>query len=136
MIKRFLIIIVVGLTLGGCLPNIGQNSGGAASKSEFTKGGVGANFPKLPFYPNAKVLEGYSSASGYGASAITSDNLAKVVEYYNKNLGLAGWEYNIIHKETLNYVFEVKDSQYQGVVIVNTAADGKKTAITFSLANR
>lgn len=137
MIKKLLLVIFMSFVLSGCIPSIVQNPGGvAADKSEFTKGGVPNDFPKLPFYPDAKVIEGYSSALGSGASAISDDNLEKVADFYNKNLSVAGWEFNVIHKEALSYVFEVKDSQYNGVVIVNTAADGKKTAITFSVAKR
>lgn len=137
-IKKFLVVLVFAVALSGCIPSVITNSEKEAAKNEFTKGGAPLNFPPLPFYTGAKVLEGYgsNSTSGWGLSAITTDELEKVVKFFNENLTIAGWEYNTIHKDVATYVFEVKNSQYEGEIIVNTAADSKKTGITYSVSKR
>lgn len=135
MMKRFLLVFVLSLALGGCFPNIGGNAN-LPKGTDYLKGGAVSGFPNLPFYEKAKVIETYGSGVGYGGSAITDDEISKVVEFYNKNLSIAGWEFNLRQKETNYFVFDVRNSQYQGLVIVNVASDGKKTAITLSVSNR
>lgn len=135
MIKRFLLVIVLSVALGGCIPKfgVGQNT---PNGTDYVKGAAVNGFPNLPFYQKAKVIESFGSGDGYGASAITSDNISKVIEFYDKNLGPSGWEYNLKQKGTNNYEYDVKNSQYEGMIIVNIASDGKKTAITLSVSKR
>jgi hypothetical protein len=135
MMKRLLLVFVLAAALGGCMPGIGGTTN-SAKGTDYLKGGAVSGFPNLPFYQKAKVLETYGSGAGYGGSAITDDDISKVVEFYNKNLGTAGWEFNLRQKEANDFVFNVNNSQYQGVVIVNVASDGKKTAITLSVSKR
>ncbi len=135
MIKRFLLVFVLAIALGGCFPGVGGKTN-SSKGTDFVKGGAVAGFPNLPFYEKAKIIETYGSGGGYGGSAITDDEISKVVEFYNKNLGLAGWEFNLRQKETNHFIFDVNNSQYQGMIIVNVASDGKKTAITLSVSKR
>lgn len=135
MIKKFILVFVLSLALSGCIPNIGGKAS-LPKGTEYLKGGAVSGFPNLPFYEKAKVIETYGSALGYGGSAITDDEVSKVVEFYNKNLSAAGWEFNLKQKEANYFIFEVNNSQYEGSIIVNTASDGKKTAITLSVSRR
>ncbi len=129
----------MSLVLSGCLPSafIGSsNSGAVGGAGTYIKGKAVKGFPALPLYPKAKLLESYGANSNYGASAITNDGLSKVLDFYKQSLPQLGWEPKLSQNSETNFVFEIKNSQFQGVVIVNTASDGKKTAITISVAPR
>lgn len=112
------------------------NSSSQSKGIEFLKGETVKGFPKLPLYQEAKIIETYGSSVGYGASAFTDDDISKVLEFYETSLGSAGWEYTLKQKEKDNYVYSVKNSQYEGLIILNTASDGKRTAITLSVSQR
>lgn len=129
-------VIVSTFLLTGCVPKL--NTGGAGVKSEeFAKGKVVRGFPQdLPLYKGAVVVESYGGASGYGASFITDDSLNKVVNFYNVGLIQLGWTVDAKKQSDTNFIFEIKNDKNRGRVIVNTAADGKKTAITMTIADR
>jgi hypothetical protein len=139
MKKRIFLIITMSLILSGCLPKafLSTSSSGAVGQAGvFIQGKAVKGFPALPLYPKAKLLESYGANSTYGASAISGDGLSKIVDFYNKSLPPLGWELQLVQNSQTNFVFDIKNSSQQGVVIVNTAADGKKTAITISVASR
>lgn len=129
------LVIISSIILSGCVPSIG-GGGGIVSSDEFVKGKVARGFPNLPAYPKAQVLESYGNEGSYGASFISGDDLAKVVKFYNGSLPQLGWETQAKKQSETNYSFDIKNAQYQGSVIVNTAADGKKTAITTFVSPR
>ncbi|MEK7581577.1 MAG: hypothetical protein AAB512_04825 [Patescibacteria group bacterium] len=137
MRAQIFIVIFLSVFLSACLPNLGGASSGDQSKPGlFLKGRAGKNFPALPLYPKAKIVESYGSDSSYGASAITDDNIAKVVEFYNNSLGSLGWEFKFVQNSETNYSYDIKNNKQAGTVTINTAADGKKTAITLSVSPR
>ena len=136
--RKFLLAIFlvgVSLTLSGCLPTF---SGGEATKTEeFSSGRIVRGFPPdIPLYKNAQIVESYGGVGGYGASFIAGDNFAKVVNFYNQSLSVSGWTVSSRQVSETNYVFGIKNEKNAGQVIVNTAADGKKTAISMSISKR
>ncbi len=135
MIKKLALVIVLSTLLSACLPNLGGGPSGPPAAT-FSQGQVPSGFPPLPLYPKSKVLEGYGANNAFGASVVTDDSITKVLDFYNKSFGPLGWKFKLRQVETNNYVFDVDNSTYSGVVIVNTAADGKKTAITLSVSPR
>ena len=135
MIKKLALVVVLSLTLSACLPNLG-GSGGPVSSGKFLVGQIPNGFPNLPIYKKAKILEGYGLNNKFGVSALTGDSLTKVLDFYNKSLGPGGWNFKLRQASTSNYVFDVNNSTYNGTVIINTAADGKSTAISIALAPR
>lgn len=140
MKKRLFLIIAMSVALSGCIPSAfigGSNSGAVEGKAGvYIKGKAVRGFPSLPLYPKAKLVESYGANSSFGATAISNDGLAKVVDFYSQSLPQLGWEPKLSQNSATNYVFEIKNSKQEGVVIVNTADDGKKTAITISVAPR
>lgn len=140
MIKGIFLIFGMAIVLSGCIPSafLGGSKSDAVqgTAGTFIKGKAVKGFPPLPLYPKAKLLESYGVNNRFGASAVSGDGLSKVVEFYNQGLLQLGWEPKLVKQSETNYLFEVKNSTYEGVIIVNTAADGKKTAITFSVAPR
>ena len=140
IIKKYLLMMTILLTcsmvLSACIPTLNTNGGGVKSE-EFTKGKVVRGFPAdLPLYKGAQVIESYGGVSGYGASFIVDESLVKVVNFYNQTLSQSGWTVIAKQQSETNYVFEIKNDKNRGQVIVNTAADGKKTAITMSVSSR
>ena len=134
--KAFLFLVIFSsIMLSGCVPNIG-GGGGAVSSDEFAKGKVVKGFPNLPAYPKAQVLESYGKEGSYGANFMTGDDLAKVIKFYNGSLPGLGWETQAKKQSETNYVFDIKNAQDAGSVIVNVAADGKNTAITIFVSPR
>ena len=67
---------------------------------------------------------------------LDSFDTVEVVNFYNDSLPKSGWDMVVNAKSQTNYVFEVKNTQNKGEIIVNTAADGKKTAITMAVGPR
>lgn len=127
--------VFASLVLTGCLPSVGTDRG-PSDAGEFAKGQIVKGFPNLPLYPEANILETYGSKEGFGGSFVTSDELAKVVNFYGPALGQLGWESTLRQKSESNYVYEIKNDTYTGEVIINTASDGKQTAITTALGPR
>ena len=137
MIVKIFFILVLAVSLSACVPNLGSSGGGSAAKpGTFEKGKAVKGFPSLPLYPKAQIIESYGSTTSFGASAISDDSISKVLDFYNLSLGQLGWEFKLNQNSETNFSFDVKNNKQQGTVIVNTAADGKKTAITISIAPR
>lgn len=135
--RRVLIIFSVSLILSGCTGGfLGESSGGGEGADEYKKSAIVKGFPSLPLYPKAKVVESYGFGDKYGAVFITDDNVEKVIEFYTQSLATLGWENNVVRTAATNYQFAVKNNESQGIIIVNLAADGKKTAITVAVEPR
>ena len=132
IISGFLILMF--LVLAGCFPR--PQSGRIAGSPEYVKGEVVKGFPKLPLYPEAKVIESFGFKGEYGVSFITDEKISKVLEFYNEGLPKLGWQVEVRRQSETNYLFEVKNAENQGEVFVNTTADGKKTAITIAVKPR
>lgn len=131
---RLSIVLLVSLLLTGCLPKVGTS--GQEGSGEYIKGEVVGGFPPLPLYEGAQVVESYGYQGAFGATFMTGDDLGKVVNFYNDSLPKLGWDMVVNARSQTNYVFEVKNVQSSGEIIVNTAADGKKTAITMAVGPR
>lgn len=126
----------VPLVLSACSLQFAGGGGGPKTE-EFAQGKVVKGFPtSMPLYKNAQIVESYGGSGGYGASFIANDNLAKVVNFYNQSLPALGWTVTPRQVSENNYTFEIKNEKDSGRVIVNTASDGKKTAISMSIAGR
>ena len=129
MIKKIIIVILSSLLLAGCIPKL-SNDGTVVSQSEFIKGKAVSGFPNMPRYPKSQLLESINDNNFYGASFISEENIQKVVDFYTNSLPQTGWESTFVKKTETNYVFEIRNATYSGEVIVNTASDGKSTAIS------
>ena len=129
MIRKILIVLAFAFFATGCLPRLG-NGGGATSQSEFAKAKPVSGFPNMPRYPKAQLLESIDDKDSFGASFIVDEELQKVVDFYFGSLPQFGWEVTDIKKTDSRNVFEVRNAQYSGEVIINTAADSKSTAIS------
>jgi len=135
MIGKLFLVLLISIILSGCVPSIGGGEK-VTNSDEYVKGKVVKGFPGLPAYPKAQVIESFGNEGSYGASFMTGDDLAKVVKFYNDSLSKLGWETKAMKQSETNYVFDVKNAQNAGSVIVNVAADGKKTAITMFVSPR
>ena len=135
MIKRLVAIFAVSMALSSCALSL-KSSDEAGTGGEFLKGKVVAGFPAIPAYPKSSVLESYGFKDYWGLSSISDDSLEEVIKSYSASLKTAGWDYTVRQVSETHVVFDVKNAQSQGVVIVNTAADSKKTAITVSIEPR
>ena len=129
MIRKVIIVFAFSFLLTGCIPKLGGD-GGATSQSEFIKGKAISGFPNMPRYPKSQLLESINDNNSFGASFISEENFQKVVDFYSSSLPATGWESTLVKKTETNYVFEIKNATYSGEVIVNTASDGKSTAIS------
>lgn len=129
-----ILAILVPLVLTGCIPRVGTSR--QEGSGEYVEGKVVEGFPPLPLYEGAQVVESYGYGGAWGAIFITGDDLGKVVNFYNDSLPKLGWDVQVNAKSEANYVFEIKNVQNKGEVIVNIAADGKKTAITMAVGPR
>lgn len=136
MISKVLFLLIFSFVLAGCLPNFGTG-GAKKEESPYKKGVLADEFPKLPFYENSKVVESVAFDKKYwGATYQTEDELAKVVEFFNASFKGLGWDFSQKKVSDTNYVFDIKNKDQQGIVVINTASDGKNTAITFSIEPR
>lgn len=127
--KAAFLAIVFSIILSGCVPRVKVDDV-FKGKSEFAEGKVVAGFPNLPIYPDAKVIESYGDGENFGASFTVNEELVKVVDFYKPALESLGWEYTLNQKSETNYVFDFKNLDNQGQIIVNTAQNGKTTAIS------
>lgn len=132
--QKIILVMLVSVVISGCLPSVGNSSKLPKPEGEFKKGAIVAGFPSLPSYPKAKVIESYGSSQSFGASMVTGDNLAKVFEFYNGAFAPLGWTSTARKKSDTNIVYDVKNDKYAGQVIINTASDGKTTAITIAVS--
>jgi|SRR3989344_4133315 len=129
MTRKLLIILCLALTLAGCISVAGKKS--TAKKGvEFAKGTVVDGFPNMPLYPKSRVIETYGEGKKFGGTFYSGEKLAKVVGFYQTTLTQSGWEVAARQVSQSNFVFDVKNTASVGSVIVNTAGDGKQTAIT------
>lgn len=135
MKKKIFLIALSSLILSACIPRLG-NTGGSTDSGEYVKGKVVAGFPSLPRYPKSQVIETIGRKGSYGGSFIVDEDIAKVVKFYNESLPKSGWEVKVRQQSQSNYVFEVKNSNLKGTVIVNTAADGETVAISMATSPR
>lgn len=136
MIKKLLTVALLSLLLAGCSFAQLQKDPEASQNEEFAKGAVVKGFPIVPLPTGAKPIESYGSNKQYGASFVTSDNLKKVVDFYSTGLAASGWNATLRQASASNFVFDVNNAANAGTIIVNTAADGKQTAISISLDPR
>jgi hypothetical protein len=136
--KLILIVVLVSfsLVLAGCLPSVSPPDGESKGSGEFVKGEIVKGFPPLPLAPGARVVESYGNGGSYGASLIADDDFEKVVKFYDESLKKLGWDSSQNRQSETNYVFNIKNATYKGLIIVNTAADLQKTAITLSVEPR
>ena len=133
--RKLLIFLTLSIILAGCTANFGASSQKSV-KREFLKGAVVKGFPALPLYPKSKVLESYGYKNSYGAAFVSGDKLDKVIKFYQQGFGVLGWESVLRKKSDTNFVFAIQNKEYSGELIVNVAADGKKTAITTYVSKR
>ena len=133
---KLLTIVFLSLLLAGCSFAQLQKDPEALQSEEFVKGAVVKGFPSIPLPTSAKPIESYGRDKKYGASFISTDSLKKVVDFYSNGLAIGGWEGNLRQVSESNFVFDIKNPANAGTVIINTAADGKQTAITISLEPR
>ena len=131
----FLFILVVPLVLSACVPGVAP-SDKPVNSQEFLKGAVVKGFPQTPLVKGAQVLESYSNEGSFGAAFISDESLAKVVNFYSDSLKQLGWETTLKKRSDTNYIFEIKNTTQKGSVIVNTAADSQKTAISIFISPR
>ena len=135
MIRKILIVLAFAFFATGCLPRLG-NGGGATSQSEFVKAKPVSGFPNMPRYPKAQLLESIGDNGSFGASFIVEEDLQKVIDFYTETLPQFSWEVTAVKNSNTNYLFDVKNVKYSGEVIVNTASDGKSTAISIFVEPR
>ncbi|MBI2599116.1 hypothetical protein HYW40_02780 [Candidatus Curtissbacteria bacterium] len=131
--KVLFLLIGVPVLLSGCLPRVGQDSAGG--KDEYIKGAVAPGFPALPSYEGAEIVESYGFSGKFGAIFMANDDLDKVVKFYGDSLPKLGWETSL-EETSANFVFQIKNEKQEGSVIVNTAQDGRTTAITIAVSPR
>ena len=131
----FFLILTVPFVLSACVPAITPSNKSVNSK-EFLKEAVVKGFPQVPLIEGAKVLEAYGNKGNYGAAFISDESLSAVIKFYDESFKQLGWEANLKKRSETNYIFEIKNATQKGSVIVNTAADGKKTAITIFVSPR
>lgn len=129
------VLILTSLVLGGCIPKLGPASQSQGT-GEYLQGKIVKGFPSLPLYPKAQVLESYGDGREYGAAFITKARLEKVVKFYDEALRKLQWETVVRQQSPNNFVFEIKNAQNKGNIIVNTTADDKKTAISIFVSPR
>ena len=135
MMKKIFLLLISSLILTACIPRLSGNLGSTDSE-EYVKGKVVEGFPALPSYPKSQVIETIGQKGSYGGAFVVNDDILKVVKFYNESLPKLGWEVNVRQQSATNYLFEVKNSDLKGTVIVNTAADGKTTAISIATSPR
>jgi len=129
MIKKAIIMLAFSFFATGCIPKLG-NDGTVVSQSEFIEGKAVSGFPNMPRYPKAQLLESIDDKGSFGASFIVDEELQKVVDFYFGSLPQFGWEVTNIKKADSRNVFEVRNAQYSGEVVINVASDSKSTAIS------
>ncbi|OGD88808.1 hypothetical protein A3I53_01715 [Candidatus Curtissbacteria bacterium RIFCSPLOWO2_02_FULL_40_13b] len=135
MKKKILLIAISSLILSACIPRLSSN-GGSTDSGEYAKGKVVAGFPGLPRYPKSQVIETIGQKGSYGGTFVVDKDILKVVKFYNESLPKLGWEVKVRQQSQYNYLFEIKNSNLYGTVIVNTAADGETVAISMAASPR
>ena len=131
---RLCVVLLFSLLLSGCIPRVGTAV--QEGTGEYVRGEVVSGFPSLPLYKDSQVVESYGYQGAFGATFMTGDDFAKVVKFYYESLPKLGWDMVVDAKSATNYVFEVKNAQSKGEIIVNIAADDKRVAITIAVEPR
>jgi len=135
--KRIVIGLFLSIIVSGCLPTaITKSDNKAVEQGEFAKGEIVRGFPNVPRYPESLVIESIESGGSYGASFISKDSLDKVTTFYSDTLSALGWESQLVKNSESNYEIKIKNSQHEGTITINMAADGSQTAITYSISPR
>lgn len=135
MIKKIFIAFCFALVLAGCIP-VASKKSNVTKGEEFLKGKIIDGFPNVPLYPKSKAIETFGQGEKYGGTFYNEEKLAEVINFYSTTLVKTGWESTLRQVSANNFVFDIKSSKRVGSIIVNTAADGKHTAITISLGPR
>ncbi len=125
------LFFLVPLLLTGCIPTLGPSN--SVGTDEYLKGSAVSNFPTIPLYKGAKIVESYGFGGNFGMNAVSGDSTDKIAKFYNDSLPGLGWSVNVTQKSAVNYVFFVKNQSQQGSVIINPASDPKMSAITISV---
>lgn len=134
--KKLMLVLVISLILSGCLPGV-KSKGGPKAEGEFAKGQIVRGFPNVPLFPEAKVIESYGSKEkNFGASFVVAEDLVKVVNFYGPALTQTGWQNTLKKNSDSNYNYEINNDEFRGGVIINTASDGRRTAISVSVEPR
>jgi len=133
--KLPIIVLLSAFILAGCLPGV-TGSKTKFDPGTFVQGGIVSDFPNMPLYPGVEVIESYGDSVHFGASFVTSDKLDKVVNFYNTSLIQLGWDTVFVQNSDTNYSFNIKNALHEGEIIINTASDLKRTAITVSVQLR
>jgi hypothetical protein len=135
--KKIILMLFLSFTLAGCLPSAFQKGEREVGpQEEFLKGQVAPGFPTLPRYPEAQVVESVSYGESRGAAFVTKDNVDQVLTFFTDSLTQLGWEFQLLKNSETNYEYKVKNVKYEGSIIINIAADGKTTAMTYSTSPR
>jgi len=129
MIKKIIIVLLFSFFASGCLPKFTSDEG-VQSQSEFIKGKAVSGFPNLPRYPKSQLLESINDNNSFGVSFISEEDIQKVVDFYSSSLPQTGWESTFFKKTETNNVFEVKNADFSGEIIISTASDNQSTAIS------
>ena len=132
IVNFFLVILILPFILGGCVPNVAVKDK-EKTTTDYLKGEVVKGFPNVPVYPKSQVVESYGKDGKYGAILVSDEKLAKVVKFFSDSLKTLGWESRLNQRSATNYIFEITNATNKGEIIVNTAADGAKTAITIAI---
>lgn len=130
--KLYLLVVLASpILLSGCIPGgNGLSVVSSTEKSGFVQGAAVKNFPGIPVYPKSKLIESYTDGTNFGGSAYSSESLQKVVDFYTSAFKQLGWENTITRQTNNNFLIEYKSDKNRGEVIINTASDNKRTAIT------
>ena len=132
--KKLIFVVVLSLILSGCF-GVGSKKGPKAD-GEFVKGQVVEGFPSVPAYPQAEIIESFGLDGKFGVSSISGDELAKVVNFFGPALSQLGWQNSLKKNSDTNFEYEISNDEFKGRVTINTAADGKSTAISVSVEPR
>lgn len=134
--KRLFVLLFLSLLLSGCIGGLGSTGAGKTNKLSFSQGKAVDGFPGVPGYKNSQVLESLGYRDKYGLSLVSGDKLEKVIEFYGKALGQLGWETSLKKRSSSNYAYVIKNAKQKGEIIINTASDGKRTAISVFVEER
>lgn len=134
--QKAVLIFLASVVVTGCVPGIGGGTAQVKPEGEFMAGAVVPGFPPLPIFPKAKVIESYGTGQSFGANLTSNESLAKVFEFYNGAFTPLGWTAVAHKKSDTNIVYDIKNDKYAGQLIINTASDGKSTAITVAVSTR
>jgi len=143
-------IIIRKLISGAITQKTGlvQTTTGTGTGTTFTDPKTGAiinldvnkipdNFPKdFPIYPSAKVSSSYTAPSGdkgIWLTLTTTDDLEKVVTFYNQKLKENGWTETTSADPVSGTIFTLSKDKLAGSLLVQRAKDQKENSIIIVL---